>query len=292
METRLLEYFLAIAETGTITSAAKKLHVTQPTLSRQLKALEADLQTVLFIREQHKMTLTKSGGIFQIRARQILSLVNRANDEVKINNDELTGTIAIGCIESTISEGLANYIKSFRQRFPLVKFELYDMDGNDIKTRLDQGIIDVGFVLQPAETVKYNFSNLSIIDHWGVIVSKNSKYAHLKQISAKQLTEIPLLVPRSSLVQNNLADSLGISTDELTIIGTQNLVTNSLHLCRLNIAGSLCASGALIAGASGLKFLPLLGARPIKHLMIWKKTDTLTEAVRQFIQSVQESPDN
>ncbi|WP_173021185.1 LysR family transcriptional regulator [Secundilactobacillus folii] len=83
-------------------------------MSRQLKDLEAELQTALFIREQHHMTLTESGGIFQSRARQILSLINRASDEVKISNDELTGTLVIGCVESTISEALVNYIKAFR----------------------------------------------------------------------------------------------------------------------------------------------------------------------------------
>ncbi|MTV81315.1 hypothetical protein GM612_01430 [Lactobacillus sp. CRM56-3] len=148
------------------------------------------------------------------------------------------------------------------------------MDGNEIKTDLDQGVIDLGFVLQPVEAVKYHFSNLNVTDRWGVIVSQNSKYARLNQISAKEMTEMPLLVPRSSLVQNSLADSLGISTDDLNIIGTQNLVTNSLHLCRLNVANSLCAGGALISGTPGLKFLPLVGAHPIKHLMICKKADT------------------
>lgn len=283
METRVLHYFLKIAQTGTISQAARELHVTQPTLSRQLRALEAELGTPLFIRKQHAMVLTPAGSQYQSSARQILAMVDRAKQGVQQSNDDLVGTIAIGCIEANAAKLMAAAITQFHHQHPAVKFELYDLDSTDINERLDQGLIDLGLVLKPNETEKYHRYNLNLEDRWGVVVARASQFAQQTDVRLAMLKKLPLLVTRNTLVQSELSEILGLPVDHLNIVGTQNLVTTSLYLAQQGVAFPLCAGGAFIQDTADLKFIPLHGARPIKQQLIWSKQRATTDAVTEFI---------
>ncbi|WP_373842771.1 LysR family transcriptional regulator [Limosilactobacillus sp.] len=169
METRILHYFLAIAKLGTISAAARELHVAQPTLSRQLQQLEGQLGAPLFIRERRRMVLTKAGLAYQRRIQQILTELDRANQVVAdLNNDELTGTVGIGCVESAVTKFLIPLLRKFHQQYSQVELSIYDGDGELIKDQLDRGAIEVGLVSTPINAAKYYYLQLPVTDRWGV----------------------------------------------------------------------------------------------------------------------------
>ena len=103
MDLRLLEYFLAVAKTGNITRAAEQLHVTQPTISRQLMELEQEMGTRLLIGGKRQITLTDAGILFQQRAEEIVSLLQKTARDIADQDDLLGGTVAVGCVESCAS---------------------------------------------------------------------------------------------------------------------------------------------------------------------------------------------
>jgi len=284
METRLLNYFLEIARTGNVSQAARELHVTQPTLSRQLRILEDELGTKLFEREKHKMVLTKAGSHYQTYARQILTMVDRAEVEINQLENEMVGTISIGCIESNAADLMAKAIKKFHQQYPAVKFEMYDLDGADIQEQIDQGLLDLGIILYPNETTKYNSIALKLRDYWGVVLSKKIPLTNKMNLNVDDLKQLPLLVTRNSIMQSELSKLLGVSLSDLNIIGTQNLVTNSLRLAANEVAYPICASGAFAGETSELKFLRILGSRPIYHQLIFSKQRNTSEVVDKFIE--------
>lgn len=288
METRLLTYFLKIAQTGTISQAARELHVTQPTLSRQLKTLETTLGTPLFERERHRMVLTPAGSQYQAAARQILMMVTRAARELQQTDEALVGTVVIGCTQTNGAQLIARAIQRFNAQYPAVKFELSDLDATDIRERLDQGALDLGLVLRPSETVKYHVRDLNLRDRWGVVVARQHPVAQRSTLSTRELRQLPLLLTRNDLVQSELSDILGLTLDCLTVIGTQNLVTNSLYLAEAQVAFPLCAAGAVAQLGPALKFIPLLGARPIQQQLIWSKQRELSTAAAAFVRTLQQ----
>ncbi|MHC9532626.1 LysR family transcriptional regulator [Dellaglioa sp. L3N] len=288
METRILNYFLKIAQLGNMSKAANELHITQPTLSRQLKNLENLLETPLFNRDNKKMTLTNSGIIFQERAQQIVSLIEKSTQDV-INNDALNGTIAIGCVESSVAKFLGAIIMAFHEQYPNIKFSLYNADGDDIKEKIDSGRVDLGFLLSPVEVAKYEFIKLPVTDNWGIVVPKNTSIAIKTSINTAELTSLPLIIPARSIVQNEVASWANIPTKELTIVGSQNLLSNALYLVKEKLGYALCASGAYLNRPdTALNFIPLSSSYKIKHMMAWKKNQKTFTAVQIFIDFVKE----
>lgn len=162
MDIRLLEYFLAVAKYGNITRASEQLHVTQPTISRQLMELEETVGTTLLIRGKRQVTLTEAGVLFQQRAEEIVSLMEKTMRDITDQDDLLGGTVAIGCVESCVSRMLPKVLSGFSERFPKVKYELYSADGDDIREKLDRGDLDFGILLEPVEAAKYDFSGYLI----------------------------------------------------------------------------------------------------------------------------------
>jgi len=285
MEIKILEYFLAIAQEKSISAAARKLHVTQPTLSRQLKVLEEDLGTELFVRNNHELVITPAGQLYQKRSEQIIYLIEQTNKDVRtLNAHNLIGTISIGCTQTNIADFMADVISRFHSKFPSVKIDVYDLSVDDIKMYLDQRVLDVGFIMRPAEIEKYAELSLDDIDQWGVILPASSKWSTNASLTVEDLKQIPLLVPRNVLIQSNLLMRLGLSSLDLNILGKQNLVTNSLKLVRANVAGCFCAKGALPAGISDLNFVPIEKLPSITHSMIWRRETHLREPLTRFIE--------
>ncbi|MQS76785.1 LysR family transcriptional regulator [Companilactobacillus halodurans] len=283
METRLLKYFLTIAQLGTISQAARELHITQPTLSRQLKSLEDELGTRLFTREQHQMILTKAGLEFQNDAKQIIKMIERSQQRVKQVENDIVGTIAVGCIEANAAQLLASVIKEYHQKYPGVKFELYDLDSTDIQERLDQGLLDLGIVLKPSETIKYHSKDLNLTDKWGVVVPKK-RFPEQISIKKADLLKLPLFITRNNIMQSEMKTLLGISFSQLNLVGIQNLVSNSLYLTDNETAYPLCASGAFVGETKTLKFLQIDNVKPIYQQMIWSKQRKVPTIVNKFIE--------
>lgn len=284
METRILNYFLTIAKLGTVSAAARELHVAQPTLSRQIQRLEADLKTPLFTRERHRMVLTKAGLAYQLHVQQILIELDRANQLVRnINNDELTGTLGIGSVESTITKFLTPQLINFHQENPNVIFDLFDADGTSIKERLDQGLLEVGFVSTPINTAKYHYLKLSITDSWGIAVNQDSPLWQQEKISISDLKDQPLIIPHRQLVRDELFDWLQAEEISSQIVAEYNLLTNALYLAQAGLGTLVCISGVELPVNSRLKFIPLEPKRKLEHFLIWRKGSPLSEVAQTFI---------
>lgn len=176
MKLRLLRYFLTVVYEGNITRAADTMHITQPTLSRQLMQLEEELDTELIIRGKREIALTEAGRLLTQRAEEILSLVNKTENEIRENL--ITGTISIGSVESNISsQSLSKLLSNFHSKYPKVKYNLYTGSGNDIKQKIDKGLLDIGILLTPTNVENYNSIKLSLKEKWGILMLKNSPLA-------------------------------------------------------------------------------------------------------------------
>lgn len=246
METRILEYFLKVAQLGNVSKAARELHVTQPNLSRQIQKLEEELKVQLFDRQNRMMILTSAGIIFQERAKQIVDLTKKAAHDV-LPEDDLRGEIAIGCVESKIDSFLSKAMMSFRDKAPHVQFALYDADCDDIREKIDRGILDLGFLLAPVEVAKYEFINLEIEDYWGIVVPSSNPLTQKKEINLTELSYLPLIVPRRTIVKDEIMSWLQEPERELNIVGSQNLVSNSLPLVKLGWGFVMCSAGSYLA---------------------------------------------
>ena len=177
MDIRLLEYYLAVAKQGNITRAAEQLHVTQPTISRQLMDLEENVGTPLMIRGKRQVTLTEAGVLFQQRAEEIVALMEKTLRDVSDLDDLLGGTVSIGCVETRASRMLAKALKGFSAQYPKVQYDLYSGIGDDIREKLDQGELDFGILVEPVEVAKYDFFRLPYQEVWGMLVSRDDPLA-------------------------------------------------------------------------------------------------------------------
>lgn len=290
MEIRVLEYFLTIAKEGNITRAAQKLHITQPTLSRQLSELERELKTQLFIRGKRSIVLTESGLLLMQRATELLKLVAKTERDLLESQGELVGTITIGCVESTASKLLVQWIKSFRESHTNVVFDIVSGTGDDLREKLDRGMIDLAILLEPIETAKYDSYRLNAYERWGVLLPIDHKLSNLNQISIDQLKTIPLVVSSRSIVQDELERWLGARQEELNIVARQSLITNTLLLLKENIAYPISIEGALtIRNDSQIRFIPLYPERLTGHVLAWKKNQLMNPITRLFLQYINDA---
>ena len=201
MELRTLRYFLAAAQESNITRAADILHVTQPTLSRQMIDLEKELGTTLMLRGKNGLTLTDDGRFFQQRAEEIVELADRLEKVFVERNADISGVISIGATEAVGSRIFAKLIKQFSDKYPLVQFNLYNEMADYIKDRIDKGLIDVGLLLEPVDTSKYDFVRLSQKETWGVLMREDHPLAKCESILPEEIIEYPLILPSRERVR-------------------------------------------------------------------------------------------
>ncbi|KRM25342.1 LysR family transcriptional regulator [Limosilactobacillus panis] len=286
METRILRYFLVVAKQGTISAAARELHISQPTLSRQIQQLETQLNTPLFTRERRRMYLTKAGSAYEKKIRRIIAELDQANQMIaNINNNDLTGTIHIGCVESEVTKLLLPQLIAFHRQYPHVRYDFYDADGEDIQERMDQGNIELGVVCAPISTVKYHTLKLPIQDRWGLLVKSDSKLAHHQVITAEDLQNLPLIIPHRALFYDDLNEL--VQGRELEIVAESNLLTNASYLAQAGIGNIVCIEEAPRPSSTNLKFIPFSPERRQTQFLIWPKGNTLTEATQRFIEKLQ-----
>lgn len=287
METRVLNYFLMVAKLGNVTRAAENLHITQPTLSRQIADLEKEMGIELFDRSNRHLVLTKAGTVFQQRAQMIIDLIKQTEIEVKQENDELTGTIHLGCVESSASNFIMEIVKKMQQLFPNVKFDIYTGNGDTLRERIDQGFIDVALLIEPIETAKYNYLVLPTKDTWGVLMRKDDPLAKKNRITNNDLYQLPIITNHRSLVRDELIDILKLSPSKLNIVAEYNLTSNVIQLVKLGDYYLLGIKGIYeMHNDPEITFVPFAPAKETGHVLAWRKNTMLSPATEKFIQMV------
>lgn len=288
MELRVLRYFVAVAREESISAAAEFLHISQPTLSRQLMDLEEELGKKLFIRGNRKISLTEEGLLLRKRAEEMLKLAERTQAEISAPSEVLTGDVFIGGGETDAMRLLAKVIKKFQKEYPDVHYHLYSGNADDVTERLDKGLLDFGVLIEPADKRKYDYISLPVTDQWGLLMLKDSELATLKYIKPEHLSNIPLIVSQQSQVSNELSGWFGKDLDTLTIIGTYNLVYNASLMVEEGIGYALCLDKLVnTSGDSPLHFVPLDGNLTARLVLVWKKYQFFSKVTEKFLDQMQ-----
>lgn len=283
MDIRLLEYFLAVAKSGNITRAAEQLHITQPTISRQLMELEEMVGSPLLIRGKRQVTLTEAGVLFQQRAEEIISLMEKTLRDIADQDDLLGGTVAIGCVETCASRMLPKVLAGFSAQYPNVKYELYSADGDDIREKLDRGDLDFGILVEPIEAAKYDFFRLPYWETWGILMRRDDPLAQKAAIGRDDLLNIPLCLPRREIVREHIAGWFGVEQSQLNVFAGHNLLNNAALLAEAGLCYVVCVGGSFeIRGGENLCFVPLTPERTTGHMLAWKKNRVFHSAANRF----------
>ena len=278
MELRVLKYFLAVAREGSVTGAANLLHVTQPTLSRQIMDLEDELGHKLFERGSHSVRLTEDGVLLKKRAEEILDMADRTLSEFASRDGRgAGGYVYIGEI-----------VRNLRRSHPRIRYNLYSGNADDVTEKLDKGLLDFGLLIQPADLSKYDYVNLPDKDVWGVLMRSDSPLAAKKRIQKKDLFGQPLLVSRQvanrAYSKNDLAEWLGEDLEKFDIAATYNLIYNAGVMVREGVGYAITLDKLADTGeGSGLCFRPLMPKVEAGLNVVWKKDRYFSEAAKVFL---------
>lgn len=294
MEIRVLRYFLAIAREGSITNAAEFLHVTQPTLSRQIRDLEDELGQKLFTRGSHSMDLIAEGRILRKRAEEIISMVDKTEAEFSAMEGEISGDIYIGGGETDAIRLIARIARELQRDYPEIHYHLYSGNATDVTERLDKGLLDFGVLLQPADLSKYEYLNLPVKDVWGVVMRKDSPLAEKEVIRREDLLDVPLICSRQVISQehrtNKLAEWFGSDFDRLDIVTTYNLLYNAAIMVDSGIGYAIAIDKlANTSAESSLCFRPLEPRLEAGLNIVWKRYSVFSAAAGQFLERLKES---
>lgn len=281
MELRVLRYFLAVAREENITAAAAKLHVTQPTLSKQLMDLEAELGKQLFIRGKRKIILTEEGMFLRKRAQEILDLTDKTKAAFYSEEDVVGGDISIGCGETNGMYLISLAIKQLHALYPNVRFHLYSGDDEIISERLDKGLLDFGLFVGMTNLTKYDYIRLPAVNHFGLLMRKDDPMTELEDITADILKKIPIICPRQVMLQNDLSSWLEQGLEELNVIGTYNLLYNASLLVENGVGYALCIDG--LVNNNQLCYRPLQQDNTAQLVFAWKKYQVFSKAAKQLL---------
>lgn len=283
MELRVLKYFVETAHEKSMTKAAANLHVTQPTLSRQLKALEEELGQKLFVRSNYHINLTEEGKLLLKRAEDILQIADKTSEEFASMQSFQGGDIYIGCAESEGIAYLAKTIKQLRSRYHNIRFHLYSGNAQSVNERLDQGLLDFNFIVQPLETAKYESLMIPFRDTWGLIMRKDALLVAKQTLTLDDLIDLPLIVSRQGIA-NEIPSWLKQKQDQLNIVATYDLIYNAAILVKEGIGYALSFDHLIHTGTDSiLCFRPF--DPPITSTMhlVWKKNQILSKSAQLFL---------
>ncbi len=271
--------------------AAEVLHVTQPTLSRQLKELEEEFGSPLFIRGNRSqgIVLTEKGMLLRHRAEEMLTLADRTMEEMLRSEDEISGRIAIGAGESAAIRIIAETAAGIRKEHPGVVFDFFSGNAEDVKEKLDQGILDFGIFIEPTSLDRYNTLRLPDCDSWGLLVSPASRLYDRVSVSASDLIGEPLLVSAQEKAAESFAEWSGISSDLLQIAGTYNLLYNASLLVAAGYGSALCLKDLINTTGTELRFIPLEPGEDIHLSLAWKKYQSLNKVCDHFLSKIRKA---
>ncbi|AKR10008.1 LysR family transcriptional regulator [Bacillus cereus] len=290
MEIRVLRYFISVANEESISAAAKQLHLSQPTLSRQLKDLETELDTALFIRGNRKISLTEQGKYLLKQAKEIVALADKTEANLKDSKEIISGEVYIGGGETEAMHLIAKTLKELRTDYPGIRFHLYSGNADDIKSKLDSGLLDFGIVIEPTDKQKYEYVQLPAKDTWGVLMCKDSPLADKQFISPVDLIDTPLFISRQTTVSNELAGWFGQNIENLNVVATYNLLYNAALMVEEGIGYALCLDKLInTSGNSKLCFRPLHPNLEANLNIIWKKNQVFSNAANAFLNQLRNS---
>ncbi len=270
MELRTLKYFLAVAREQNMTEAANVLHVTQPTLSRQMADLERELGCALFVRTNRATMLTADGMRLRQRAEEILQLVQQTEDEMGTQH-EVAGVVRIGAGETQAMRVLTDTFAELRRNYPRVTCQLYTGNADAVEERLERGLVDFALMIEPVSVEKYDHLALPAHDTVGVVVGTHSPWATRTTHQTFDLA--------------TWSDGL-VKPGQLNVVGTFDLIGNAALLAE---AGTACVLGIdhlPELQTSRLRFLPLEPTLTTGSVVAWKRHRIFSPACGAFLEQL------
>ncbi len=285
MELRVLRYFLEVAREENITAAAESLHITQPTLSKQLMDLEYELGKKLFIRGKRRITLTEDGMLLRKRASEIIELVEKTETELQKNDELVVGDIYIGAAETDGIKLIAKLCKNLQDKYPNIHYHLFSGNSEDVLEKLDKGLIDFAILFEPSDFKKYNHIKLPVYNNWGLLTKKDNPLAKLEYIKPKDLLNIPLIFSKQALDNNELTGWFGHNVEKLNIVATYNLIYNASFFVEEGFGSALTLDN--LVNNPNLCFKPLEPNLKSNLVMAWKKYQVFSKASQIFLDELQ-----
>lgn len=287
METRVLRYFLAVAQEGSVTRAARALHLTQPTLSRQIRELEEELGQTLFSRGGRELSLTREGLLLRQRAEEIVGLAEITEKEFRsLGEKTVSGDLSLGCGESKALSFVTDALKVLQDEHPLIIPHFFSGNGEIVMDRLDKGLLDFAVLMGAENTERYYSLPLPNHDTWGLLMDKDDPMAQKKAIMAEDLLDIPLILSSQSLSRDELSGWLGFPMSRLHIAATYTLLFNGSLMVRSGLGYALCFDHIAPSGKdSPFAFRPLTS--PLS--LVWKKHQILSAPAEAFLAKIREA---
>lgn len=287
MEIRHLHYFLMIAREGTISGAAQALHVSQPSLSRQMHDLEHELGCTLFERGSRRITLTEAGMRLRRRAEEIVDLVGKTEAELRVSANTLAGEVRIGSGETPAMGLIADVIADMQAAYPLVQFSIFSGNAEDVGERLDMGRIDFGLFVGKADLDRYETVELPAWSVWGVLMREGDALAAREAVTPQDLAGRPLIISRQA--RNEVVRWFKRDIASLDVVATYNLLYNAALLAQRGVGYVICIRDIIeTSAANGLVFRPLYPGVSTGIHLAWKRYQTFSPAADMFLRQVRE----
>ncbi|MCH3951753.1 MAG: LysR family transcriptional regulator [Acidaminococcus sp.] len=285
MELRVLRYFLTIAKEENITRAAQILHITQPTLSRQIQQLEVELKVQLFQRAKHRIVLTEAGMRLKLRAQDLVDLAERTKEEMLQKDAIISGEISIGCGETRNLEFLTEVMEQFRSMYPEVYFTIYTGNADDVIARMDKGLLDFGVLIEPVDISRFQFIRMPEADKWTVLMLKTHPLAKKEFVTPEDLIHEDLILSGRRSVNNQLEHWFGPYADQLKPAAFMNL--SLFNKCVLVEKGLGLALGLDFSYVpDNMVMIPMKPEISNGAFLVWKKNLYLSPTLGRFTDAV------
>ena len=289
MELRVLQYFLAVTREQSISGAAESLHLSQTTLSRQLKDMEEELGKQLFIRSNRKITLTEEGMILRKRAEEIMELVKKTEDEIILSDESIAGDITVGSGETDGVRFLARAAQAVQKDHPMVHFHIVSGDKASVTENLDRGLIDFGLLFGEFDTSKYEHLKVPFQDSIGVLMRRDSPLAEKETVVPEDLWDKPLIVSRQTIHDSDLPTILRSDQEKLNVVASYSLLFNGSLMVDEGMGYAICFDKIInVTGNSNLCFKPLSPKTEAVMHLVWKKYQVFTKAAEKYLLQLQQ----
>lgn len=288
MELRVLQYFLAVAREQSISRAAESLHLSQPTLSTQLKHLEEELGKTLMIRGtkgSRKIVLTEEGMILRKRAEEILDLVRKTENEITLSDDSVVGDVYIGAGETDMIRLVARTAQAMNEEYPDIHYHISSGNTAFVMEQLDKGLIDFGILYDSVDLSKYDSVKIPESDVWGVLMRRNAPLASKEVITPEDLWDKPLILSQQENQKSELAVWMRHDLSKLNVVATYNLIFNGSLFVDEGMGYAVCFDKLInVSGDSTLCFRPLSPELKAAPYLVWKKYQIFSKASEKFME--------
>ena len=288
MEFRVLQYFLAVAREQTISAAAESLHLSQPTLSRQLHDMEEELGKPLFIRGRKNITLTEEGVILRKRAEEIVNLMEMTEKEISLSDQIISGDIHIGTGESEGVRLLIQASMELRKYYPDVHIHTISGDSVDLLEQLDKGLYDFAVVWEPTNISAYESLALPYKDRISLLMPSDCTLAKKSEITLEDLTDLPLIVSRHQKKDKIINMFSELNQSRLNIVATYNLIFNASLMVQEGMGYAVGFDHIIdTSGNNNLTCRPIIPATELGMHLVWKKYQVFSKAAEAYLKILQ-----